>query len=426
MTYTFVDFKNFGEASIALWSPLTVLIGRNGSGKTNTIEAVELLGALAHGRALHEISDLGRGSGVFEIRGGLTGCAREGRDSFELRYGAAVDDERYEYSIRVATRPAPAIVSERLTHLGVKFPVFATTGPTKGATATLHAFSFDNFDKGPNKPKRTVPADRSVLSQYANVVPTNKKTRRAHNLVEALKVHLQSAFVFDPDPRAMRDYVRIGDSTLRRNGGNLSAVLHGLSRGDAVAQATLERIRDRIAQVPDEPFAGLEFVETLLRDVILAVRRPGAEGLLDARVLSDGTLRALSVLTALETAPEGSRVVVEEFDNGLHPSRVAILADAARECANRRRLRVLVTTHNPATLDALPAVALQDVVLCAWDSAKRSSRLVRLTELPRADVLLEQGHLGDLITRRVLEQHLAPRFEEERREAAKKWLKALG
>ena len=43
----------------------------------------------------------------------------------------------------------------------------------------------------------------------------------------------------------------------------------------------------------------------------------------DASIMSDGTLRSLAVLTALETVEPNSRVIIEEFDNGLHPSRIA-------------------------------------------------------------------------------------------------------
>ena len=74
----FVNFKGFKEAQINLMRPMTLLIGRNGSGKTNVIEGVELLAQLASGRPLYEISDIGRGSGsTFEIRGGLQGCMRK-------------------------------------------------------------------------------------------------------------------------------------------------------------------------------------------------------------------------------------------------------------------------------------------------------------------------------------------------------------
>lgn len=41
----------------------------------------------------------------------------------------------------------------------------------------------------------------------------------------------------------------------------------------------------------------------------------------DASLLSDGTLRVLSIAAALLSAPVGTMVVIEEIDNGVHPSR---------------------------------------------------------------------------------------------------------
>lgn len=73
----FENFKNFSAAEIELLSPMILMIGKNGSGKSNVIEAVELLAQIAHGRPLYEITDIGRGSGAtFEIRGGLSGCLK--------------------------------------------------------------------------------------------------------------------------------------------------------------------------------------------------------------------------------------------------------------------------------------------------------------------------------------------------------------
>ena len=43
------DFKNFARAELDLFKPLSVLLGRNGSGKTNLIEGVELFATLARG-----------------------------------------------------------------------------------------------------------------------------------------------------------------------------------------------------------------------------------------------------------------------------------------------------------------------------------------------------------------------------------------
>lgn len=73
--------------SVNLFRPMTVLIGPNGSGKTNLIEAVELLAFLASGEPLHNVTDVGRGGGL-EIRGGLQSCVRRGAEQFSMTRAA--------------------------------------------------------------------------------------------------------------------------------------------------------------------------------------------------------------------------------------------------------------------------------------------------------------------------------------------------
>ena len=58
------DFKNFSRAELDLFEPLTVLLGRNGSGKTNLIEGIELFATLAGGVPLNQITDVDRGGNV--------------------------------------------------------------------------------------------------------------------------------------------------------------------------------------------------------------------------------------------------------------------------------------------------------------------------------------------------------------------------
>jgi AAA15 family ATPase/GTPase len=68
--------------------------------------------------------------------------------------------------------------------------------------------------------------------------------------------------------------------------------------------------------------------------------------------MSDGTLRFIAILIALMTRPEKSLLIVEEIDNGLHPSRSGLLIKVLRELGEKRKIDLLVTTHNPALLDA--------------------------------------------------------------------------
>lgn len=421
-----IKFKNFEDAKVDLFRPFSILIGKNGSGKSNAIEGVELLSELAHGRPLHDITDVGRGNGTFQVRGGLAACPKDGQDHFALEFSAFMDfqgkKQPVTYSVSVRTRPEPRIACESL-RIGGRV-LFETLEQMKTRTKGVLDVRFDNFAQGPHKPRRSLSPERSVLSQYEDLVEGRRNVLPALKVVRALRRYLHGSFVFDPQPKMMRGYERIGNRVLARDGSNLSAVLHALSTGTPDERATLKRILDRIKAIPEEPFDRFEFVSTELQDVMMVLAH-GDSVRADARVLSDGTLRALAVLAALEAVPDGSRVIIEEFDNGVHPTRVGVVSQAVSETASRRRLNVLCTTHNPATLDSLTRDQLEGVVLCVFDSAAGGARLIQLHDLPRSDVLLERGSLGDLVTRRVIEEYLAPDFEEAHRARMQQWMDSL-
>lgn len=362
-----------------------------------------------------------------EIRGGLQACARQGSDRFSLGFRAGIDFEGiprpFAYEIVVRSVPSPRIVAETLSLTDENRFIFSASESDQ--SADLLDVQYDNFERGPHKPKVTVTGNRSVLSQYPVFAVKNRKRDACTAAVQEIQAHLPRSFVFDPSPKLMRSYERIGNRTLSRDGANLSAVLYALQQGTAKEQEALGRILASIQQIPEEPYSGFRFVTTDLNDVIFGLVRSSDGALVDARVLSDGTLRILAVLTAMETAGPASRVVIEELDNGLHPSRVRILTTAIEEVCARRELNVLATTHNPATLDSLSPKQLNGVQVCFWDQAVNATRLVGLTEMPRADELLERGRLGDLVTRRVLEQYLSPKMEEERRRKFAEWLESL-
>jgi predicted ATPase len=142
--------------------------------------------------------------------------------------------------------------------------------------------------------------------------------------------------------------------------------------------------------------------------------------------LSDGTLRVLAIAAALLSAPEGGLVVIEEIDNGVHPSRAGMLLQNILDVAHRRSLRVLLTTHNPALLDRLPTEAIPNVVCCYRDPQEGDSRLLRLEELPDYPELVARGPLGQLMTQGVLDHFLKnQRSPEEKKAQAQEWLKSL-
>ena len=428
------NFKNFAHTEVDLFKPLTILLGRNGSGKTNLIEGIELLAALARGVPFATITDLDRG-GTFEVRGGLRSCIRfrESRLGLQFNNAHVLFDGKYQpvdYLIELAShgKNDVQLAAERL-RVGDRLFFDATN-----AGGELLEVRYDNFSRG-NNPTCQVSATRSVLSRYEEIIrnsqASNPKLWAATRTVEGVRGYLRSSYIFDPQPKGMREYARSeSNPQLLRGGANLSAVLFAMREGDEERQAALRRITEVIRQIPEESFAEIGFVETPLGDVMAGFvpeqgnKKRGGR-LIDARLLSDGTLRMLAILTALETVPESSRIVVEEFDNGLHPSRAKLLVRTLTDTASRRKLNVLVTTHNPAFMDALSESQMDSILVCHGDQSTGGSQVTRLGDMDVAGTLALRGGLGDFVTRGALERHLAPDFAEQRKKAANEWLESL-
>ena len=428
------DFKSFVRAELDLFKPLTILLGRNGSGKTNLIEGVELLATLASGVPFNEITDVDRG-GTFEVQGGLRSCIRFGAERLGLRFNKTVvrfdaKNRPVDYFIEVAPRGRNGVqLSAERLQVGGRVLFEATN-----SGGELMEVRYDNFSRGRN-PNCQVSASRSILSRYEEIIRNNQansaKLRASTGTVQFVRGYLRNSYIFDPQPAAMREYVRAETSPqLLRGGANFSAVLFALSEGEEEQQAALQRITDIVRQIPEEPFARIGFAETSLGDVMAGfVLDDGKETsggkLVDARLLSDGTLRMLAIVTALKTVPEFSRIVVEEFDNGLHPSRTKLLVQTLSEAASRRKLNVLVTTHNPAFMDALDESQMDSVLICHGDESGGGSRVTKLGDMDIASTVGLRGGLGDFVTRGALEEHLAPDFAERHPRETQEWLASL-
>ena len=411
--YCLTDFKNFARAELDLFEPLTVLLGRNGSGKTNLIEGIELLAALMRGVPFNEITDIDRGGG-FEVRGGLRSCIRFGGHNLELRFNQATvrfvgKPSPVDYFIRIAPHGRNDIrfLAERLK-IGNR-----TLFDAVKSGEELMEVRYDNFSRGRN-PSLQVSASRSVLSRYEELIANSQanttKLRHSTTAVRGVRQYLRNSYIFDPQPKAMREYARAeSNPQLLRGGANLSAVLYFLSEGDEKQRDSLQRITDVIRHIPEEPFTEIGFADTSLGDVMVGFVPDGQPGtnvrkLIDARLLSDGTLRMLAIVTALETVPEASRIVIEEFDNGLHPSRARLLVRTLFDAATRRRLNILVTTHNPAFMDALDEEHVDNVLICHGDDGRDGSKVTKLGDLDIAGTFGVRGGLGDFVTQGALEE----------------------
>lgn len=240
----------------------------------------------------------------------------------------------------------------------------------------------------------------------------------------SFRLFLEGFLFLDPNPGAMRQYSFVVEKSLKGDGANLSSVLYDLCE----VKGEKDRVLDFVRSSPEQDIHDIGFLKTPRNEVmvILAVAFANKEKVWDAGILSDGTLRILAVAGALLSAPKESLVIIEEIDNGVHPSRAGMLLENVQSVARQRKLRVLLTTHKPALLDALPIEAITNVVCCYRDPEEGDSRLIRLEALSDYPELIAQGPLGQLRTKGILDRYLKDRTEpEERRAQAMQWLESL-
>jgi AAA15 family ATPase/GTPase len=236
---------------------------------------------------------------------------------------------------------------------------------------------------------------------------------------------LQNILFLDPVPDRMRKYSFISDRRLQEDGTNLSSVLCDLWQNNPENQ---QIILSFIQSLPEQKIAGLDFILGPRDEVMVRLKETFGNKHRDceAELLSDGTLRVLAIAAAMLSATEGSLVVIEEIDNGVHPNRAKHLLASIRDIAERRKLRVLLSTHNPALMDALPDEALGDVVFCYRHPLIGDSRLIRLGDMDDFPGLILQGTLGQLVTAGVVDRFVkSPHTSEARKQQAMAWLSRL-
>jgi len=428
---TLKNFKSYREASLPL-APLTVLIGANASGKSNAIEGLRLLAWLAQGHRLSSIQYAVQDSEKV-IRGRVQDLGYHEEKVISLGCGSDLADWD-SLSLSLELRGGELhIVDELVAGPGTTVPLYHLDQPSQGNGTDVRV-AYNNFARGGIKPHLTASDQFAVFTQLESAARFEKGHQKAQRVIPDVtglyRRWLENVLFLDPVPVRMRDYSFPHEKRLLGDGSNLSSILYGLWGGNKVEcsdaeQANRTAILGLIQSLPEQDIHGLGFIEGPRGEVMVnLVESFGAENRkYDASLLSDGTLRVLAIAAAMLSAEEESLVVIEEIDNGVHPSRAHHLLERIREIAERRFLRVLLSTHNPALLDALPDRALPDVVFCYRHPEDGSSRLIRLESLEDYPELLAQDSLGRLMTTGMLERFVkSPRGGEERRRRAMEWL----
>lgn len=453
------NWKSFRYAELPI-DPLTVLIGTNASGKSNVVEALEFLQRIVRGEDIE--AALAGDKTLPSIRGGVEWAARKPEAQFTLKAILQGEDENtdYLYSITVQTKPVVQVLEERIEykkndeHLLEKEILINETKSKKSFFPELK-LSFkknklysDILNQAKNNIKEFNELVKEILSaknqnnekilQEENQKQVESLTEKLENRIKSIKTTtktlnieqieeqidelsntlnkinliisaLTNIFILNPIPSKMRDYSLLHD-TLESDASNIAGVLAALPNEQ---KAEVERRISAYAKnLPEGDIQRIwaEKVGRFGTDAMLYCEelwKPGHVTEIDARSMSDGTLRFIAILTALLTRPEGSQLVIEEIDNGLHPSRAELLVRMLREIGETRKIDILITTHNPALLDALGPEIVPFVVVAHRDSETGESKLALLEDIENLPKLMASGTLGKLATKGAIEKSLA-------------------
>lgn len=432
--FTFSNFKSYREARLPL-AALTVLIGANASGKSNAVEGLRLLSWLAQGRKLSAIEFAVQDSERV-VRGRTGDLAFDHCTSFgigcetDLSHGNAL---RMEISLRP---DGLHITQEQMDSRYESVPLYVLDSPSQGRGSDA-GVAYNNFARGGKKPRVACSDQMAIFTQLGSPAAYHSHNRQSQRIIpEAVRKYqewLGNVLFLDPAPSRMRDYSFPSDRRLVGDGANLSSVLFWLwGEGEDAPDEASKRHREAmlafIQSLPEQDIRNLGFLKEPRGGVMVKLVETfgGEDREYDASLLSDGTLRVLAIAAAMLSAQEGSLVVIEEIDNGVHPSRAHHLLSQIQTIAEQRSLRVLLSTHNPAMLDALPDSAVPHVVFCYRDPTDGSSRLVQLARVPDYPELIAQGSLGHLMTSGTLERFVKnQRGNAERKQRAQEWLQQM-
>lgn len=380
---TLQGFLSFGPGSAAV--PLTglnVLIGPNGVGKSNFIEALELLHA-----APKDFSAAIRMGGlpsnwIWHGQDGSAAARIEARLAHEvgrpeLRYAIEFmqNTDRLEITDEILEDTPQAGAGEKKGQFYYRFNhgqsvINARQRPAGQPGAIAYA-----------ERRLSLPPHLSALSQIKDPVSFPEFSAVAERFAN-IQIFREWAFGRSSALR-LPQQANLPTDVLLPQLANLGLVLNELEHGPAWERLNelLRRFLPRFTRLTTKVSSGA--VQIFLHEDGLGVPVPATR-------LSDGTLRFLCLLAILLNAESSPLICIEEPELGMHPDAMTILAELLVEMSEKTQL--IVTTHSDALVSGLTEHA-ESVLVCEY--------LAHGTELRRLDAgklahWLKDYRLGDL------------------------------
>ena len=371
-------YKSLEDVEVSL-SQLVVLFGPNAAGKSNFLDALQLLSKLGTSRTLKEAFDppyRGKPLESFTIGdGGIKGLLEQESLRFSIEADLSLSDtvvNAVNRQIREMRQSSgengfkdgdkvPAPVRERDLRYRIEVEMLPQSGVLRVTDEYLAALTAKGEPTGKRKPFIEGQGEKIHLRLEGQAHPTYYDRYLDHSILSMPHYpphcpHLVAArrelenwlfFYFEPRER-MRAANPVKEVRhLGLMGEELAAFLNTMKSLDANRFKAVEKALHTL--MPN--FEGIEVDVSDLGEVELRLKEGGVA--MPARVLSEGTLRLLGLLalTGAEDAP--ALVGFEEPENGVHPRRIRLIAELLKTQEVLGQTQHIVTTHSPILPDLL-------------------------------------------------------------------------
>ena len=314
-------FRSLAEVELSDLGATSVLIGSNGSGKSNFIRFFEMLSWMLRSARLGEFVER-HGGADDQLYGGNGTTPR-----MEAELALRTDSGRNEYRFSLAhVHPDRFMFSDE---------AFRFSGQGRATEAR-----WAHLGSG-HREAAIIEAAQSAQSTDINPVT-------ARVIVHLLRNCAVYQFHDTSDSSNFKKRWDIEDNNnLRTHGGNLAAVLHRLEHEDNRRFESICRHITRVLPVFDR----FEIDESYGK-VLLRWKAKGTDKTFGAHLTSDGSLRFFALVTLLNLPREmlPDVLLLDEPELGLHPVAVALIGDMIK--ALSCDLQIIVATQSPLLVDA--------------------------------------------------------------------------
>lgn len=380
------NYKSIGYCDVRL-GPLTYLVGVNGSGKSNFLDALHLVRDALNGSLDNAIAE----------RGGLDAVRRRSSghpNHFGIRLEFRLTDGRhghFAFNVGAMKNRGYEVQTEECVIAGIGKGPFYQIDRGKLRASSESAFP-------------AVTADRLALVAASGLAAFRP-------VFDALA----SMSFYNLNPKLMRELQKPQEGRLLKSAGeNIASVvghLERVARGQMdIIENYLQTVVPMVHGVERKQVGPMETLE--FRQDMAGSKHPWR---FLAQNMSDGTLRALGILVALF---QGNRdysptlVGIEEPESALHPGASAALREALVQAS--QNTQIIVTSHSPDLLDDYEIAT--DAFLSAV-SEGGETRIAPLDEASREAMRQRLFSAGELLRLNQLAPDRAHLAAQEQRQA---------